>query len=61
MKPYGMLCLFLQTHDIDDDTSLMTIIYLSHVNALIQMHDNAIMIAWLILDQIAYLLNTKLW
>ena len=45
MKPYGMLCLFLQTHDIDDDTSLMTIIYLSHVNALIQMHDNAIMIA----------------
>ena len=61
MKPYGMLCLFLQTHDIDDDTSLMTMIYLSYVNTLIQTHDNAIMIAWLILDQITYLLNTKLW
>ena len=45
MKPYGMLCLFLQTHDIDDDISLMTMIYLSYVNTLIQTHDNAIMIA----------------
>ena len=54
MKPHGMLCLFSQTHDIDDDTSLMTMIYLSCVNALIQMHDNAIV------NQITHLLDAKL-
>ena len=54
----GILCLLLQTHDINDDTSAITMIYLSYT--LIQMHDNAIVIAPLILDQIACLLDAEL-
>ena len=53
------ICSYRPAHDINDDASLMIMIYLSYMNTLIQIHDNAIMIALLILDQITYLLDTN--